>query len=128
MPESDAVVDRADCTIGGRKFYQRPVTLGQSRLLLRRFKGYPLFSMQLSDLMGLMADQVSAILAIVLIEEGQTVEQKMQRGEAGLAELAAWLDALEDPGEVSQALTHFFVLKQLERALRMMPKVTAQNS
>lgn len=115
--------ERKTYTIGGKTFQQSPVTLGQARLLLRRFKDYPLFSMQLADLMGIIADQVSAILAIVLIEEGQTVAEKMTRGDAGLAELEAWLDALEDPKEVSQALTDFFTLRQLERALTMMPKV-----
>lgn len=114
--------DRKDYTIAGRKFYQRPVTLGQARLLLARFKGYPLFTMQLSDLMGLIGEQVSAILAIVLIEDGQTIAEKMKRGPSGLQDLEAWLDSLEDPKEVSQALTDFFGLKQLERALQMMPK------
>ncbi len=110
--------------IAGKKFYQQPVTLGQARLLLARFKGYPLFSLQIEDLVGLLGEQVTAILAIVLIEEGTTLLEKVKGGSKALAEFESWLDVSAEPVEVAKVVSDFFVLKQLARVLQLMPGPT----
>jgi hypothetical protein len=107
--------------IAGKTFSQQPVTLGQARWLLTRFKGYPLFALKPEDLVGLIGEQVSALCAIVLIEDGQTLLDKVKAGAAGLTALEAWLDAHAQPEEVAQVVRDFFDLGQLRRAMGLLP-------
>jgi hypothetical protein len=116
--------ERNTYTIAGKSFYQQPLVLGQARMLLARFKGYPLFDMKIHDLVGMLGEQVSAICAIVLIEEGQTVVEKFKAGANGIADLEAWLDAHAQPQEVAQVVNDFFDSKQLFRAMELMPRIS----
>ncbi len=115
------LIEHPTYLIAGKRFYQQPVTLGQARLLLARFKGYPLFSLQVEDLIGLLGEQVTAILAIVLIDEGTTLLEKVKGGSKGLTEFEAWLDVSAEPAEVAKVVSDFFELKQLARVLQLMP-------
>ena len=101
------LIEHPTYLIAGKRFYQQPVTLGQARLLLARFKGYPLFSLQVEDLIGLLGEQVTAILAIVLIDEGSTLLEKVKGGSKGLTEFEAWLDVSAEPAEVAKVVSDF---------------------
>lgn len=116
------MMERKDYELAGRKFYQFPIMVGQARLLLAKFQGVPLFKLTLSDVLGLIGGQVTSLMAIVLIEEGQTLAEKMKRGEAGLQELQDWLDVSVQPEELAPAVTDFFVFGQLRRALSLLPQ------
>jgi hypothetical protein len=92
-------MERKHYQIAGRAFYQDELVWGQVRWLYARLKGYDLQALGMDQIFALLAEQLPAILAILLIEEGQTQAEKVQAGEAKIRDLEAWLEATLHPQE-----------------------------
>jgi hypothetical protein len=105
-------MERKHYQITDRAFYQDELVWGQVRWLYARLKGYDLQALGMDQVFALLAEQLPAILAILLIEEGQTQAEKVQAGEAKMRELEAWLEANLHPQEALPVIRDFFVLSR----------------
>ncbi len=78
--------------IGGRRFYQTELSWQQEKWLADHvFTGKALGAMEHHEVMDLVRSRGPLMLAILLIEDGQTRVQKAQAGWAGVEQLAAFL-------------------------------------
>ncbi len=118
--------------IADKTFYQTELVWGQVRWLHTRTKGYSLRALEPEHIMELLANELSGILAIILIEAGQTPATKVQAGMDAVRKLEAWLDATLRPEEAVPIMQDFFTSAQLPKLMgelgRMLPKTTVGSS
>ncbi|MCE5243398.1 MAG: hypothetical protein ABFD98_11715 [Syntrophobacteraceae bacterium] len=88
--------------IGGRAFVQRPIVLGQLRLLLAALDGMTFDSASPLGVLRSLGEKLPAVLSILLVEEDLGVREAMERQEER-AERIGWeaspevcLEAVED--------------------------------
>jgi hypothetical protein len=112
--------------IGERSYVQRPLVLGQLQQLLPFLGGIQLRRGELYDLMGMLANgKISAALAVVLIDEGITVREALDRVEERAVEIHYSITA----DQILEVLEDFFVCNRsssvLERLLTLIVKLKA---
>jgi len=88
--------------IDGKKYFQKPLVLGQIRQLLAILKNIKIQSSGPNQFLLEMGDQVPEFLAIVLIEEGKSPKDK------NLKELAAEIEFAIDPDMAIRMIEDFF--------------------
>ena len=100
-------------TIAERLFTQQELVLGQIQFIKQRLSQYDVTSLTKAQVVELVIDEGPALLAIVLIPQGQTRADKVKAGWAAIKELEAWLQAHATTAEVAAIASDFF---QLNRA------------
>jgi hypothetical protein len=64
--------------IAGRKYVQRPIVLGQLRLLAPVLAGIEVKSRSAAELISVIGAKLADALAVVLVEEGARIEEAME--------------------------------------------------
>ena len=101
-------------TIAERLFTQQELVLGQIQFIKQRLSQYDVTSLTKAQVVELVIDEGPALLAIVLIPQGQTRADKVKAGWAAIKELEAWLQAPATTAEVAAIASDFF---QVEHAI-----------
>ena len=120
-------VDKKTFTVGQRTFtWSDDLSFWQLRYLYRAVKGYTIANLTNDQLVELLAEKLTAILAAILIERGTTMEQKVAKGEKGYLELVTFLDTYLKPTQAAEMVSDFFVSGRLIQVLTgltdMLPK------
>lgn len=97
--------------IGGKTFTQEPLVWGQE-IWLRDlvFGGQGLRRLDHAAIIDLLKTKGPMLLAVLLIEEGQTRAQKVEGGGEGVRRLADWFMANTASVAVMEPVTDFFAL------------------
>ena len=116
-------MERKTYTIADKKFYQEELVFGQEVWLRDHvFRGKAVSALSSAQLMTMLQNRGMTFLAIILIEEGTTVAQKLMRRDETLDELVLksyaegirplenWLTANVRPREVMEYVHDFFVV------------------
>jgi hypothetical protein len=114
--------------IGERSYVQRPLVLGQLQQLLPFLGSVKVKRGEISDLMGMFSNgnRISAALAVVLIDEGITVREALDRVEERAVEIHYSITA----DQILEVLEDFFVCNRsssvLERLLTLVVNLKAE--
>jgi hypothetical protein len=113
--------------IGERSYVQRPLVLGQLQQLLPFLGSIQVKRGEIFDLMGIFANgRISAALAVVLIDEGITVREALDRVEERTVEINYSITA----DQILEVLEDFFVCNRsssvLERLLTLVVNLKAE--
>ena len=90
-------------TIGGKKYIQRKLVLGQVQQLLRLLDGVEIKSPDTLGIIAALGDKIHKALAIVLIPEGVNVKDK------NIDEIAEELAFSIEPEQAMKVVEDFFV-------------------
>lgn len=98
-------------TIGGRMFRIEPLTIRQEEWLREHVLGdLDIVEMDDFDWKDLFTRTIALFLAIALVEEGQTRQQKAAAGFAAVRELESFLATASTPAELMGIVPDFFVV------------------
>lgn len=96
-------------TIAERTFsWPEELAWGQLRWIRRTLKEYAMTELTEAQLVEVLAEHLPALLAAVLVEEGQTPAAKVQAGDEAYAQLEQWLAGHLTSKDAVRILSDFF--------------------
>ena len=112
-------MDEKQYTVAGKAFMLHDLKIGQTRWIMQVVKGYSVFSLSPQKLLELFSEHLTTLLAIVLVEQGKTQQEKIRAGWDGIRTLAAWFDENMDPDVCAEVLRDFLESGRLQKAMTL---------
>ena len=109
--------------IGGKKYFQKKIVLGQIEQLLDLLQGMEIPASRNPWIVrGALKDKIYLALAIALVEEGKTPKRDSEE----LAQIADGLKWAIDPETVLQVIEDFFELNPLSSLLKKLEGIVGK--